>query len=39
VTIALSFEDDTCLTRAVGLVRVRNSTSFLMMLPTPAKIA
>ena len=37
--MAWSFLGDICSTRRNGLVRVLKSTSFLMMLPTPAKIA
>ena len=34
-----SFRSEIFPTARNGLVRVRNSTSFLMMFPTPAKIA
>ena len=37
--MARSFFGEICSTRRNGLIRVRKSTSFLMMLPTPAKIA
>jgi hypothetical protein len=38
-TIARSLRSERLRTLANGLVRVLNNTSFLMMLPTPAKIA
>ena len=38
-TIARSFRSEMLRTLANGLTRVLNNTSFLMMLPTPAKIA
>jgi hypothetical protein len=38
-TMALSFVSEMLRTLANGLTRVLKSTSFLMMLPTPAKMA